>query len=314
LRVAFQVTIIQTETRFNQVICSCLRAHFNDHKEQFANAAKTLKEVHAKPEEKAARTPIVVGLQIYSLREQAAKDLPATLAEIEKWGISDVELGALYNLTPEQFRKELDAHHLHATGIHFQWHQLLTDIDGDIRAAKILGCDYVSLPWIPHKGAFTADDAKTACEKFNEWGKKCADAGLHFTYHPHGYEFGPYKDGTVFDMMAASTRPEWVNFELDVFWAHFAGADPVKLLQKYPTRFPLLHLKDMEKSVKVPNDGPKPMQEANVPLGTGQIDIAGILRESVKIGVKHYYIEDESSRSEDQIPKSARFISEFDPR
>ena len=135
---------------------------------------------------------------------------------------------------------------------------------------KILGCENITLPWIPHKGAFTADDAKNACEKFNEWGKKCAEAGLHFSYHPHGYEFGAYQDGTIFDLMVASTRPEWVNFELDVFWAHFAGADPVKLLQKYPTRFSLLHLKDMDKSVKVPNDGPRQVQDSNVPLGTGQ--------------------------------------------
>ena len=123
------------------------------------------------------QVPIVVGLQLHSLRVELAKDLPATLAEVEKWGITDVELGALFNLTPQQFRKELDAHHLRATGIHFQWHQLLTDIDGAIRDAKILGCDYITLPWIPHKGAFTADDAKNACEKFNEWGKSAPRPG-----------------------------------------------------------------------------------------------------------------------------------------
>lgn len=251
----------------------------------------------------------IAGVQVYSLRVQMAKDLPGSLAKIESWGVSDVELGALFNLTAEQYRAQLDAHHLHATGIHFSWDRLATDLDGVIHDAKVLGCDYVTLPWIPHKGNFTAEAARTACEKFNEWGKKLAENGLHFTYHPHGYEFGPYQDGTVFDLMVASTKPEWVNFELDIFWAYRGGAEPVALMKKYPTRFPELHLKDMDKSFKIPPSlAERVSPENDVVLGAGQIDVAGVLRQAMKIGVKHYYIEDESSRSEQQIPPSIQFI------
>ncbi|HZK79506.1 MAG TPA: TIM barrel protein, partial [Humisphaera sp.] len=160
----------------------------------------------------------------------------------------------------------------------------------------------------PHQGDFTAEEARTACEKFNEWGKKLADAGLHFAYHPHGYEFRPYQDGTVFDLMVSLTKPEYANFELDVFWAYDAGADPVKLMRKYPNRFPLLHLKDMDKSVKVPNTTGHESPENDVALGLGQVDMAGIVREGQTIGVKHYYIEDESSRSEQQIPQSVKYL------
>jgi sugar phosphate isomerase/epimerase len=251
----------------------------------------------------------VAGLQVYSLRAQMAKDLPASMAKIQSWGVTDVELGALFNLTAEQYRAQLDAHHLRASGIHCQWDRFSKDLDGVIHDAKVLGCEYVTLPWIPHKGDFTADAARTACEKFNDWGKKLAEAGLHFTYHPHGYEFGPYQDGTVFDLMVSLTKPQWVNFELDIFWAYRGAAEPVKLMQKYPTRFPELHLKDMDKSFKIPaNLAERVSPENDVVLGAGQIDIAGVLRQGMKIGVKHYYIEDESSRSEQQIPPSIQFI------
>ena len=83
--------------------------------------------------------------------------------------------------------------------------------------------------------AFTAENAKEVAAKFNEWGSKCAAAGLKFTYHAHGYEFRPYQDGTVFDLLVAETKPEFVNFELDIFWAFDAGADPVSAMDQQPS-------------------------------------------------------------------------------
>jgi sugar phosphate isomerase/epimerase len=251
-----------------------------------------------------------VGLQLYSLREQFPKDVPGTLAEIEKWGITDVESAGTYNLTAEQFRAELDKHHLKASGMHVQWNALLSGMDQVIADAKALGVEYVTLPWIPHKGASLSEaEAKTAIERFNEWGEKLAKSGLKFTYHPHGYEFKPLADGsTLFDALVAGTKPEFVNFELDVFWAYHGGADPAKLMQKYPTRIVQLHLKDMARSVQVPKYTGQEDKEADMTLGQGQIDIKGILEQATKIGVKHYYIEDESRRSEQQIPQSVQYV------
>jgi sugar phosphate isomerase/epimerase len=250
-----------------------------------------------------------VGLQLYSLRAQFAKDVPGSLATVEKWNITDVEAAGIYNLTAEQFREALEKHHLHASGAHFQWDRLLRDLDGVIKEAKTLGCEYVTLPWIPHKAMFSEADATGAIERFNEWGQKLAAAGLKFTYHPHGYEFKPLADGsTLFDKMVAETKPDYVNYELDVFWAYDGGADPVKLMQKYPTRFVQLHLKDMNKSVKTPNYTGHEDVKNDVTLGTGQLDIKGILAEAQKIGIKHYYIEDESPISEEQIPQSVQYI------
>ena len=254
------------------------------------------------------RRRINVGLQLYSLREQFPKDVPGTMQLIEKMGISDVEAAGFYGLSAPQFRKQLDRHHLSASGAHFQWDQFSGDIDAVLRDCKALGCEYVTMPWIPHQGDFTIDDARRAAAKFNAWGRKCAEAGLKFTYHPHGYEFRPYQSGTLFDVMVKQTRPEFVNYELDIFWAYDGGADPVKLMQKYPDRFPLMHLKDMKKGVKTPNYSGGEDTESDVPLGTGQLDLPAILQEARKIGVKHYYIEDESKESVEHIPQSIQYI------
>jgi sugar phosphate isomerase/epimerase len=251
---------------------------------------------------------IEVGAQLYSVRALLDKDLAGPLGTIHQMNITDVEGGGLFGHIAPAFRAELDKAGLHASGAHFQWDRFSNDTDGVIKDAKALGCDYVTMPWIPHNGDFTVEDAKAAAEKFNEWGRKCAEAGLKFTYHPHGYEFRPFQDGTIFDVLAAQTKPEFVNFELDVFWAFDGGADPVKLMQKYPARFPLMHLKDMKKGVKTPNYTGHEDVESDVALGTGQLDIPAILKEAQAIGVKHFYIEDESSRSVQQIPQSIQYI------
>ena len=251
---------------------------------------------------------IDVGLQLYSVRAQMEKDVPGTLDLVRKMGITDVEVAGLYNRSAESFRALLDQRGLKASGVHFQWDRFSRDIDGLIKDAKALGCEYVTLPWIPHNGDFTIADARTAIEKFNDWGRKLSAAGLKFTYHPHGYEFTHYDKGTVFDEMVKQTQPEFVNFELDVFWAFDGGADPVVLMQKYPTRFTLMHLKDMRKGVRTPNYTGHEDVESDVTLGTGQLDIPAILAEAKKIGVKHYYIEDESSKSVEQVPNSISYI------
>jgi sugar phosphate isomerase/epimerase len=258
--------------------------------------------------EPEAHPKIDVGVQLYSFRAMMDKEVGGTLSMVHDMHITDVEVAGLYGKIAPAFKEELDKQGLHASGVHFQWDRFSKDIDGVIKDAKALGCEYVTLPWVPHEGDFTAENAKATAEKFNEWGSKCAAAGLKFTYHPHGYEFRPYEGGTVFDVLAENTKPQFVNFELDVFWAFDGGADPVALMRKYPTRFPQMHLKDMKTGVKTPNYTGHEDVESDVALGKGQLDLPAILKEATKIGVKHYYIEDESSRSAKQVPESIEYV------
>jgi sugar phosphate isomerase/epimerase len=142
--------------------------------------------------------------------------------------------------------------------------------------------------WIPHaNNTFTFENAKKAVEDFNTVGKYLKEQGLTFCYHVHGYEFVPYENGTLLDYIFANTNPEYVSFEMDVFWVQFGGGDPVALLKKYGSRWKLMHLKDMRKGTKKDLTGLS-SPENDVPLGTGEINIPGILREAKKIGIKHY--------------------------
>ena len=101
------------------------------------------------------------------------------------------------------------------------------------------------------------------------------------------------------------------TFELDVYWAQHGGADPVALMKKYPGKMTLLHLKDMEHGVKGNNTGHEDV-ETNVVLGTGQVDIAGVVAEAKKLGLEYMFIEDESSRVVEQVPQSLQFLESLE--
>jgi hypothetical protein len=119
------------------------------------------------------------------------------------------------------------------------------------------------------------------------------DHGLTFCYHNHGYEFTPHDSGTVFDLIVQRTNPAAVSFELDVLWAHFPGQDPAQLLDRYPERFRLMHLKDLRRGVVGDLTG-HTAPENDVALGGGQLDLPRILRSARSTRIEHYYIEDES--------------------
>ncbi|MGP8020174.1 MAG: sugar phosphate isomerase/epimerase family protein, partial [Limisphaerales bacterium] len=155
------------------------------------------------------------GLQLYSLRTELATNVPGTLYEVKSWGVKNVELAGTYNLTPEQFKAQLDAHGLTAVSGHFPYDEYRTNLDGVIRDAKILGLKYVGCAWIPHdvNQPFDEKTCREAIAVFNHAGEVLAGHHLTFFYHTHGYEFQPYQDGTLFDLMMKETNPQYVHFQ-----------------------------------------------------------------------------------------------------
>lgn len=248
-----------------------------------------------------------LGIQAYTFRKSFPQGVEATLDSIKAMGFKEVE-GTGGKVTPEEFRKMCDARDLVIPSTGAGYDELVKNPMEVVRKAKVLGAKYVMCAWIPHKsGAFNLDNAKKAVEDFNTAGKILKENGLTFCYHIHGYEFWPYEDGTLFDYIAKNTNPEYVSFELDVLWAIHGGADPVSLIKKYGSRWKLVHLKDLKKGVKGDRTGNTP-QENDVILGTGQADIAGIIREGNKVGIKHFFIEDESNQVNYQVPRSIAYI------
>ena len=246
-----------------------------------------------------------IGLQLYSLREQFKGDVEGTLKLILDWGITAIEGGGTYGMSGEDFKALLNKYDLHVRSVGTSYDDL-NDVEGIIKNARDFGAKYVMCAWIPHEGdSFTIEDAKKAVALFNKAGKKMKEAGITFAYHAHGYEFRPYEDGTLFDYMARNADD--FKFEMDVFWAQHGGADPLELLNTYPDKFALLHLKDMEKGVTGNNTGHEDV-ETNVVLGTGQIDIAGLVKRAGELGLEYLFIEDESSRVVEQVPQSLTYL------
>ncbi|GEO08900.1 sugar phosphate isomerase [Segetibacter aerophilus] len=250
-----------------------------------------------------------IGLQLYSLRNEFKKDVPGTLAKIKEWKITLIEGGGSYGLPMEEYKNLLKQNNLTMASVGAGFEELEKDPQKVVDNAKAFGAKYVMCAWVPHKeGNFTMEEINRAITVFNTAGKVLADNGIKFCYHPHGYEFRPYEKGTMFDYMVKKTDPRYVNFEMDVFWVKHPGQDPVALLKKYPKRFLMLHLKDREPGTKGNQEGRAP-DETNVVLGKGDVGIEAIMKQAKKIGVKYYFIEDESPKSVEQIPESLKFLS-----
>lgn len=249
-----------------------------------------------------------VGLQLYSLRDQFAKDVPGTLDKVRDFGFKNVELAGTYGLTPEKFKQELDARGLRAVAGHFPFDRFRTDVDGIARDAKILGLEYVGCSWIDHQDPFNEKTCREAIAVFNQAGAALAKKGLRFYYHTHGYEFQPHGKGTLFDLLMAETDPKYVSFQMDVFWIIHAGQDPVKLFKKFPRRWQLTHLKGMKDSTPTGLLTGHSDVTNDLPLGAGKIDYPPIFRAANRAGVKWHFLEDESPSVEQQIPQSLQYL------
>jgi len=251
---------------------------------------------------------VPVGLQLYSLRAQFGKDVPSTLDEVRGLGIKYVELAGTYNLSPEKFSEELRSRKLEAISGHFPFDRYLKDPEGVARDARALGLKYAGCAWIDHNDPFDEAKCREAISVFNKAGEVLAKQGIKLFYHTHGYEFQPHGDGTLFDVLVKETNPKFVNYEMDVFWVFHAGQDPVKLLQKYPGRWLLLHIKGMKDSTPTGLLTGHSDVSNDVPLGTGKIDYAPVFKAAKKAGARFYFIEDESPSVEQQLPQSLLYL------
>ncbi len=252
-----------------------------------------------------------LGLQIYSLRREAEKDLPGTLALIRKLGFTELEVGGFYGRTLADFQRMLAGEGLKVTSMGSDWGRLLKSTNEAADQARALGAEYVTCSQIPRKKRLTFEDATRAADNFNRWGEALAGAGLRFCYHTHGPEFVDGPDGTLFDTLAKRTDPKFANFEMDVFWIVFGNQDPAKLMERYSGRFPLMHVKDIRKGEPRTFNPGTVEEEASVPLGTGEVDWPPVLKAAAKTGVRRYYIEEEHPDAVRQIRQSLAYLEKL---
>jgi sugar phosphate isomerase/epimerase len=254
-----------------------------------------------------------VGLQTYSLRDQIAKEGAKAFDYVKEQGFKIVEIGlspdSHYGMTPEDLRDTLKKHGIKPVAALTGLDYILNNIDAAVENARFFGVKYVGVAAFGHTPPLDEAQTLKIAEDFNTAGKLLKKHGIQFYYHNHGYEFQPYKgDLTLFDLLMEKTDPALVKFQMDVMWAVFPGQDPVKLLKKYPNRWISMHLKDLRKGVEGNLSGGTPPTN-DVPIGTGQTDYPALLKAAQEVGIKHYFIEDESPDVLTQIPQSLKFLS-----
>lgn len=287
-------TLMLAATVVTYTLLGATVAHAHDHK------SASHKVGHNSPE---------LGLQLYSLRNQFADDVPATMAQIGEWGFTAVEGGgALYDTPIDAYKDMLDKHHIQVVSADTSFEEIRDNPMGAVFKAKYFGAKYATIYWVPHEYdvGFTFEDAKRSVEILNAGGKLLKQHGITLQYHPHGYELGAHEDGTLLDYIIQNTSE--AQFQMDVFWIKQAGADPLAILKKYAGRFTSLHLKDRLKGSPYTSNGTADVDKTNVVLGTGDVGIAGLVAEAQKQGIQYYFIEDESSRVIQQVPKSLQYV------
>lgn len=228
-----------------------------------------------------------VGLELYTVRDALNKDFEGTIARVARVGYKEVEIAQFFahlpdfNPSPKRAREILDANGLVAPSSHVPYSALSPENwPKVIETSKILGHSYIVNPAIDSEVLKQPDGWKRAAETFNRAGEESKKSGIQLGYHNHVEEFKPLPDGKLpYDVLLTETDPKLVFMEMDLGWAHEAGADPIAYFEKYPGRFPLVHVKDFTKD------------RTMVDVGKGEIDWKAIFAKSDVAGIKHYFVE-----------------------
>jgi len=238
----------------------------------------------------AAATPNAIGLQMYTVREQAEQNLPAVLQAISKIGYQEVELyWNLYSHPVPELRRMLADHGLRAPSGHLDYKGFERKLD----YARDLGLDYVVCPMLPKKMWNSLDGFKRAADQFNRWGEKSRQLEMRFGFHNHNYEFRRFGDVSGFETLVAHTDPKLVSLEMDCYWVTQAGHDPVEMLTQYGSRVRMLHIKDRKPGFP-PSHQLNSSAEHFTEVGTGTIDWPAVVGAAQKTGVEHYFVEQDS--------------------
>jgi sugar phosphate isomerase/epimerase len=237
----------------------------------------------------AAHRPI--GAQLYTVRDEAERDLTTVLEKIHKIGYQEVETyWNVYAHPAPELKKMINDHGLRAPSGHFDYEKL---DDARIEYAKTLGVDFLICPMIPNDMWTSLDGFKRAADFYNTFGQKVRKAGMKFGHHNHNYEFRRFAGTTGFETLMKLTDPDLVCLEMDCYWVTQAGQDPLQLLKQYPNRIKMLHLKDRK-------PGFPPSQEMNeaashfTEVGAGTIDWNDIIHAAEANGVNHFFVERDS--------------------
>lgn len=227
------------------------------------------------------------GIQLWSVRDDMAKDAKGTLKALATAGYKQIESfegdkGIYWGMTNTEFKAYMDELGMTLISAHCDTKK---DFEKKAAEAAAIGVSYLITPWLgPQK---KMDDWKKIAEDFNKYGEIAKKAGIRYAYHNHAYSFATLEGQIPQDYILANTDAGLVDYEMDIYWVVTGGKDPIEYLKKYPNRFRLCHVKDRSKSL------PATEENASCDLGTGSIDYSKILKVAQESGMQYFIVEQE---------------------
>lgn len=261
----------------------------------------------------------LIGLQLYTLREEIKTDLEGVIAKVAEIGFTSVEVfgydkGKFFGKTPEEFAAIIKKNNLKTPSGHYTMNDFLLKDDNEqlkttVADAAKMGHEFFVIPYLTDKMRTSLDDYKKLAEKLNIAAKEAKSAGLKLAYHNHNFEFKDWGNGqTGFDIFVKETDPSLVSFEMDIYWVTRAGLDPIKLIKENPKRIKMWHIKDMahKNAPTFDTDGNQDFTEA----GTGIINFKEIFKYRKESGMEYFFVEQDQIKMNhyESITKSFKYI------
>jgi sugar phosphate isomerase/epimerase len=247
-----------------------------------------------------------IGLQLYTVRDAMRTDVEGTIAKVAATGYKEVEFAGYFDHSAKDIRAILDQNGLASPSCHVSYHFVEKHWAETIEAAKIVGHSYIICPWIDEKQRAETGGWKRAADLFNKAGEASQKEGIQFGYHNHSFEFQPaetLRGKLPYDFLLAETDPKLVVMEMDLCWISVAGKNPIDYFDKYPGRFPLVHVKDWVKD-STHSSGYKGAMGQSVrydghmaDVGQGSIDWKNLFAHDDEAGIKHYFVENDDPKS-----------------
>ncbi len=258
-----------------------------------------------------------IGLQLYTVRDAMQSDPAGTLAKVAKIGFNSLELATytgtqnFYGMTAAEFSKLLKQNGLTARSAHYRLGEeqdkgadvkgtILHEWQKTVDDAAALQLPYMVCAYLSDNERGGLDHYKFIANEFNKAGEICKKAGIQFCYHNHAFEFDKQNDQYPYDILLNETDKDLVKMEMDLYWIAKAGMDHVKMFNDHPGRFPLWHVKDMDKTA----------DKAFTEVGNGSINFKEIFKHADKAGMKYFFVEQDRTPGSpfDSITQSYNYI------
>jgi sugar phosphate isomerase/epimerase len=244
-----------------------------------------------------------LGVQLYTVRESMQADVERTLARVRGIGYGEVEFAGYFGKKATEIKGMLQRAGLRAPAAHVGLEELTTRLDATLEAAAEVGHRWLVLPWIDQQDR-TPEGIDRIAGLLNLAGDRAAGFGIRIGYHNHDFELRPWEGGaTPLGRLISALDPKHCDVELDLYWVTKGGSEPRTWFERFPGRFPMVHVKDA---------GPAPEFTMH-DVGAGAMDWKGIFAFRRKAGIQHYFIEHDTPADPwASITASYRYLSRLD--